>query len=215
MARPKTVIGSGNSKSGDAQYLDEEARSILYEGANISQLARLFEMDVEKTKQRMHTAIPIGMRGRVNIYNIADAAQRLVKPTYAIEPIIRRMNHADLPPALTKEFWAGQNSRMTYEKAAGNYWPTEDIIAVIANAFKVARTTLLLFGDTLELQTALTDEQRAILKQMIDGLLGELRANLVDEFRNKIAAARDEVAARDDAGSVSQAEDFEEDDHGL
>lgn len=164
---------------------DEVTSDLLATGeASMAQIAQLFRTDAKTLPKRLRRLQPIATRSGVKVYSIRDAAAYLVKPGYSIEQFIRQMHPNDMPVGLMKEFWAGQKSRQEYEIKAGNYWPTEQIIEALGEAFKNARMTILLFPETVEREAGVTDEQREILRRLSDGLIEELRANLVEKFSN-------------------------------
>jgi hypothetical protein len=53
---------------------------------------------------------------------------------------------------------------------------------VFTEAFKNLRQTILLFSDAVEAKDGLTEEQRATIESMADGLLDDLRRSLLEKF---------------------------------
>ena len=53
---------------------------------------------------------------------------------------------------------------------------------VISGAFKVLRLTILMFVDTVEQRTQLSDEQRRIVQELGDGLLASLERTVEEHF---------------------------------
>jgi hypothetical protein len=164
---------------------DEVTSELLASGeASMAQLAHLFRTDAKTLPRRLHGIRPTNVRSGVRVYDIREAASRLVKPGYSIEHYIRRMHHNELPVGLSKEFWAGQRSRQEFEIKQGDLWPTAKVVEFLAETLKDARMTILLFPETVERETGVTDAQRKTIRRLCDGLIDELRKTLVEKFEN-------------------------------
>lgn len=174
--------------------LDDESRAMIYEGLNLSELGRLFHMDHRVLVEKLHGVSPSGKRGSANTYKVHEVAPHLVKPIFDIESYIKRMNHADLPKMLTKEFWAGQRAKQEYLLKAGDLWPTEDVIKHVGELFKLVKMSVQLMSDAVERQVELTERQRAIIKAMCDGLLSDLRQAIIENFSEPVDVEEDEEA---------------------
>jgi len=164
--------------------MDDEGRSMLYDGCSLSQLGIIFKMDNREISRKIAGLSPSGERLGYPIYNLAEAAARLVPPQGNIEEAIKKMSPKDLPPAITKEYWAGQHARLKFEEDNGDLWRTADIVERLSEAFKTLRMNLLLMRDQVERQTLLTDKQREIIQTLIDGALNELADSLIAKFKN-------------------------------
>lgn len=200
---------------------DEVTSDLLTTGeATMSQIAQLFRTDAKTLPRRLRRLKPVATRSGVNVYSIRDAAGYLVKPGYSIEQYLRQMHPNELPVGLMKEFWAGQKSRQSYEMQAGDLWPTSQVVEALAEAFKQARMTVLLFPETVERETGITDPQRKVLRRLADSLIDDLREGLVEHFKNyepssgpqqlvlKSSDGMESVGDRDD---VLSTEDYTED----
>lgn len=193
----------GRPKAGEADA--------LYGGIPVTQVAELFRSDVKTVRRKIieGNVAPCGKRSGVDVYHVRDVAPWLVKPAYDIETYIRRMNHTDLPPLLSKEFWNGLRARQRYELDAGNLWPTDQVLSVFAEVAKDLRMNLLLISDAIERETALTDRQREIVKSRIDEALEKIRADLVSKYA---AEAERQAARLAEPGSGDRPEEDEDDD---
>lgn len=156
--------------------------------ATMAQLAQLFETDAKTLPKRLRGLRPSGTRNNTSTYKIREAASRIVKPGYAIEHYLRTMNHSELPPLLTKEYWNGQRARQIYEENAGDLWRTAQVVEAFADAFKTLRMSLLLTADTVEREIELSEAQRKIIKRNIDGAIDDLREKMIDRFKDYVAA---------------------------
>lgn len=162
----------------NATHQDEETKSMLYEGASIVQLSTLFRMDKKDIVKRLMGVAPCGKRGAYPIYNVKEAARSLVEPRYSIETYIEKMSHLDLPPLLRKEFWSAMRSRQLFEKESGDLWTTETIINHLSEVFKTLKTSILLMADAVERETELSERQRQIIQNLIDGALTDLHESI-------------------------------------
>lgn len=157
----------------EQKAFDKDTQAMLFEGASLSQLVQLFGQDIRKIKAKLHALTPVRMRSGHPIYSIKEAARYLVEPAWPIDEYIKRMNHADLPVLLKKEYWAGMRSRQIYEQAQGDLWPTDKVIEHIAEILKIISMSMKLTQDVVARETALTIEQRRIFTQIVDRTLSE------------------------------------------
>lgn len=174
------------SRANASNTLDEEGASILYKGANMSQLSVLFKVDDRVLKEKMYGIQPVGKRHNANIYDVAEVAGRMGKLTpEQVDAAMKRLNHADLPKQLSKEYWAGLRSRQEYMLKDGQLWPTDEVIRTLGEVFKLVKMSAMLCTDAVERQVELSDRQRNIIKQQMDGMLVDLNAKLVETFKKR------------------------------
>lgn len=164
---------------------DDQTRVMLFEGASISQLATLFGYDNRTVTKRIFGLKPSGKRQGHPVYAVREAAPYLVDPIGDIEAHIKKMNHRDLPPVLLKEFWNGQMARLKFEKEQGWHWPTDTVIEHYSKVFQVFRTRILLAVDLVEREAEMTDRQRNACKAVLDTLMSDVRAELIERFANE------------------------------
>lgn len=180
--------------------LTDKEHSLLYEGANLSELSTLFKVDHRILKEKMFGLNPVGKRYNAEIYDVAEVAARMGKLTEEqVDKAMRRLNHADLPKALTKEYWAGKRSKQEYELRAGDLWPTGMVVQEIGEMVKSLKMELDLLTDAIERTTEMSDRQREIAKQLIDGAKSNMLKRLQEKFETKkIAVIEAPVAVIDD-----------------
>lgn len=167
--------------------LNKADESLLYEGANLSQLSILFKCDHRVLKEKMHGVPSVGLRGGVPIYNVSEVASRMGKLTEEqVDKAIRRMNHADLPKALTKEFWAGLKSKQDYELRAGALWPTDRVVAEVGEMVKSIKMELDLTIDAIERQSEMTEKQRQLAQNIINGAKSNMLKRLQERFVDQV-----------------------------
>ena len=184
---------SSQTRGIGAKVQDAETKAMLFEGASLSQLSRLFGRDNRTTAAKLQGLSPVGMRAGSPIYSVKDAAPLLVPPAYDIDEFIQRMTVADLPMQLRKEFWAGMRSKQLYEKEAGELWPTEEVREMLAEVFKTMRMTLLLTRDSVARETELTKRQSEIVVRIIDGCLRDLNDAVRKRFTEDTTSAKPEA----------------------
>lgn len=183
--------------------LDNESAVAIYHGLSISQLCTIMEMDRRDIAEKLEKngIKPSGKNGGHPIYKLKDVMPALVKPMYDIETYLRQMHHNDLPKHLTKEFWAGLRSRQEYEIKAGDLWPTEKIISEVGELMKMLNMSLSLAADTVERQVELSEEQRLIIKNLIDGVKNDMVKSIQDKFSSKQVLHDGDEEASDEAVS--------------
>lgn len=169
-----------------AVSLDDQSAAILYEGANMSQLSILFKMDDRVLKQKMHGLQPCGHRGNAAIYDVAEVAARCGKLTAEqVDAAMKRLNHADLPKELSKEYWNGLRARQEYMAREKELWATEKVVEAVGDIFKLVKMSVLLASDSVERQVELSDRQREIIRQAMDGLLVDLNNRIRVRFKEE------------------------------
>lgn len=167
----------------DKQELD--LRNV-YKGVSVSWLANVFRMDHNTVKKKLAECPELGKgKGGSPVFDVALAAQYLVKPKVDIKTFVQSLRPADLPPYLQSEFWEAQNKRQKWEENAGDLWRTEKVVEVFGDAFKLMKETMNLWVDGLARKSGVTEEQRKVLTGEIDALQDELHKRLVDLKKTK------------------------------
>lgn len=158
------------------------------QGVTVSFLAQTFVLDPAKVK-RLLVNCPIKRtrkRGRTqtqHLYDLRTAASYLVEPKISVADVLAQIKREDLPPAINTAFWDAQLKRQKWEENAGLLWRTETIRGVIGGMFQTIKFTIQLWADTIERQTGLSEEQRAILNEMTDGLQSEMFESLLENAK--------------------------------
>lgn len=176
------------------QMTREEERflvDVAAKGATIPQLAKLFGMTAYRVTQKIGSAVPIGTRrGGGPVYLIKDVAPLLVAPQLdedKIVEVLQTMSPADLPKKLQKEFWSGLRERQRYEFDAGDLWRTSTVVEKVGALYKLVVVTARLTSDAVERQVELTDRQRQIVKDQLNGMLANLKHKIEETFgREKV-----------------------------
>lgn len=168
-----------------------EQELVMFEGASLHQLTKLFRMDRRTISEKIRNLAPSGKRNGSNIYLVHEVAPLLVKPKFDVEETIKRMHHHDLPKMLTKEFWAGQRSKQEFMLKAGDLWPTADVVKNVGELMKLVSMSAKLAVDSVERQTELTPRQRTIIRNLMDGMLKDLRQQVIRTFENREGGSGD------------------------
>lgn len=178
------MVARSNKEPGEGRADDPETSAVIYEGATMRQLALMFKMDPKVVMSKVSSLVPVGRRHGTPIYSIAEAAARLVRPSYEIERVIMNMNHSDLPPMLQNAFWSAQKTRASYEEMIGDLWRTSKVVRLISVLFNSVRMILLLLPDTIEREAGLTREQKQVVRRVVEGALVEGRKAIIKEFED-------------------------------
>lgn len=172
--------------NGSRVNLDAESRAIIYQGASVNQLAEMFKIKSPDIMRRLGDLLPVGTGRQGNpIYNVAEAAARLVPPVVTPEMIdryMRSVNHAHLPPMVSKFYWQGKRDREKYLQEANELWHTEDVVRVAGDVFQSLRLSIMLIPDVLRDEADLNDGQFQIVQKIVDEALEGTRARLVDDL---------------------------------
>lgn len=178
---------------------ERAGESILYEGANLSQMCALFKCDRRTLKARMHGILPVKNRGGYPIYDVSSVAERMGKMTEEqVDAAMQRLNHDALPKALTKEYWAGKRSRQAFERDAGDLWPTSQIVRDVGELVKTLNMELNLLIDGIERQVEMTERQRDIAKQLVNGAKDNMLKRVRDKFQPRPVEVRKPIVIEDD-----------------
>lgn len=182
-----------------ADALDQTSASILYEGANMSQLCILFKADDRVLKEKMHGINPVGKRTGVPIYAVHEVAARMGKLTVEqVDAAMKRLNHSDLPKLVSKEYWNGLRAKQAYELENGDLWRTTEVVHKVGEMVKTLKMELDLMSDGVEKQVELTSRQREIMLELIDGAKTSMLNALKEKFAPKVKKARPVVVEEED-----------------
>lgn len=172
------IGGADDLDTTDAGELDS---SNWNAGISLTGLAQIFKMAVPTVRKRLSNCPIKGRRRNVAVYDLYTAAQYLVPPKVDISAYIKGMSPSDLPPLLQSAYWDAMKKKQSWEKDAGLLWPTESVIEVFGETFKLIKNAVNLWSDDLEQKSTLTEQHRKDLQEMSDGLLKEVYDSLVTQ----------------------------------
>lgn len=187
-------------------------RAEIASGLPVTELAKLFRTNILNVRRKLAGVKPIGDRAGDPVYDICDAAQMLVKPNIDIAEYIKTMRPNDVPAALQKQFWDAQLGRQKFEENAGHLWRTEKVQLAMADLLKIVRQQLQLLADTVERETSLTPEQRAVINRIADDVQDSTYKKMVGHFSNY--TPEDERDPVFEHGPPAQHVDFGDEDDG-
>ena len=187
-----------------AGLLDVESRAMIYQGVSVPQLRAIFNLKDEDVMRRLGDLPPVGT-GRQNnpVYNLAQAAARIVRPRItpeAIDAYMRTANPANLPPMVSKHYWEGLRTRERYREEVDELWYTEDVMRLLSETFQTIRTTLVLLPDAMRGREDMTEAQFRFVQGVVDDTIEDLRVRLVDPVKPSRAEGR--TGAWEEAGAV-------------
>jgi hypothetical protein len=175
----------------------EAAPNTFYYGCTPTELSRLFRMPLQTVRDSIKDIPPAATRGGRQLWLVHEVAPKLIRHSESdAEEVDRilKLHHTDLPKMLSKEYWLGKTYKQKYDVAAGNLWPTEDVIKMAGDAFKTIRLSLQLMGDTVERNEALSEVQRRTIMDLVDTTLHDMREKLIHAFKNRRVPTLDEKA---------------------
>ena len=161
----------------DSGQPDLRTEQIL-KGVTATWFARVLNMDVNTVKARLKSVTPMGNSYRQAVYDLRTALPHLVDPVTDIETYLRNMDPKLLPTQLTPAFWQAEKARLATMTMAKKLWPTDTVLVGYAQIFRILRDDTKLWLDTLDEATPLSDQQRAVFGQMIDGMLDSIYKSL-------------------------------------
>lgn len=195
---------------------DWEDAGTFYSGVTVNYLCQAFNMAPITVKKKLaHCPIKFKSPGGLVKYDLPTAASYLVKPRFDIATYIRGMKPQDLPPILQAAYWDAQKKRQDWELNAGDLWPTEKVVAVLADTFKLIKTSVMLFSDSLEQEHGLNEAQRATLTSMADGLMDEVHNSLVRQQEMSRTPNQKATLLEMEASNASSTIEIEDDDEQI
>lgn len=182
-----------------------DIRTVL-NGVSISWLMQAFHMDRMTVKKRLKGLAYKRMeRNNQPVYDFVEACQCLVKPVLDITAFIKSLNVRELPPLLQREFWDARTKRQKYLENAGDLWRTSDVREAFADIFKLLKTAMQLWVDSLDRQVTLAPDQHALLVLAVDGLQSDIHKRILDLAKN--GSTRSQISEAEEEGMVEPDED--------
>ena len=178
----KRPVFAGEPSDKDESYI---INRMTHRGLLATQIEAILGADRKKTAAVLATKTPSGEKYGRPTYRLRDVAADIVKPNVDDEELarmIKTMHFSDLPMVLRKEFWAGQKSKQQYEVAAGDLWPTAKVIENVGEVYKMVVMAARLTSDAVERQVELSERQRAIIRDQMNGMLRNLEKVIRDRF---------------------------------
>lgn len=171
---------------GRRKYTAEE-REAIFRSCPVTTLAEVFRMKRQNVERRL-SGCPVAAidPDGLPLYEIAEAAKFLVRVKLTekqIHQTLVRMDPRDFPPMLNKMFWEAMITRRKSEEQVGDLWHSSDVVKVAADSFNAIRMSLLLLPDELTETAGLNEQQRVIVRDMIDNALESCENALITQLR--------------------------------
>lgn len=157
------------SKTGLTMEIDA-----INKGVTVTWLAQAFGISLRSAKEKLRKCPHSGVTKAGYLYDLREAAPYLVKPVMNVKEYLKSVRPEELPTKLQDKYWSALMRRIKYEERAGMLWRTEKVLFVLGEMFQTIKFSLQLWADNLERATGITPEQRACLRDMVDGLQDEI-----------------------------------------
>lgn len=165
---------------------EEPSFTSIFGGVSINQLRTIFRISDMEIKRRLGDLEPVGKGRQGNpVYDLAEAAAKIVRPQLtpeAIDRYMRTVNHANLPPLVSKNYWDGLRSRERYREQTDELWETEDVVRLLSSVFQTIRATLVLLPDTMRAREDMTEAQFRFVTRIVDDAIEDILARLITEL---------------------------------
>lgn len=163
-------------------------------------LATVFQMDPATVTKRLLTCPPLGRAGgQREMYDFREAVAYLIPPKMDLGEYIESLDPNDMPNHINKVYWEARRIRLKFMLEAGDAWATDDVLDVLSAVNMKIKDRTQLWTETLREVGGLNDDQYRRLTEMVDALLGDLHADLVDIPKQRQTLS---LAKRDDGAEV-------------
>lgn len=171
-------------------------------GVTIPWLVQAFSIPRNRV-ERMLTGCPVErlQKNGGKIYDFATAAAYLVKPRVNIREYLESLEPKDMPERLRSEYWRARMLEQKARKEAGTLWRDEDVQEAFGEIFKLIKDTAILWTDTLDETTGLTDEQVGIVDNLVHQMLSQIGDTVANYARTKRTASQ--LAELDEGDDVA------------
>jgi hypothetical protein len=158
----------------------------LDRGITTTWLCQAFTLPRKRVEQLM-VKCPVLRIGQNNarIYDFRVAMGFMVKPRMNLKTYLEGLEPKDLPEQLRSEFWGARLKEQKARQIAGDLWLSSDVVASYGELFKLIKSTMMLWPDSLQENTDLNNEQRDLLDDMVGDLLSQIGDVVLHYTENK------------------------------
>ena len=172
-------------------------------GVPVDWLRRAFHMSARTVERKIKGLKTVGVTAKgVPLYDLGEAAQRLVKPKMDLSEYLEDITVDDLPDKLKEAFWNAKLKEQRYLKNAGELWRTEAVIQLFGSTLKDTKERMRLIPELGEKSLGLTPEQadglRKIVSRVQEEIWNEIQ-NLESKTPSSVAELNKTYGAEDDA----------------
>ncbi len=154
-------------------------------GVTIDWLAANFHLPRSEVVQKLRNCPCVGRRTGFELYEVRKAAAYLVDPEFTPEQFPQMFKNGKIPFKYQEGFWNAKIKEMKFRVLAGELWPTESVMEVLADTFQLMSGKIKLWVDDLEEINELSEKQRKSLLEAVDDLTEDIRKGLVEKTENK------------------------------
>lgn len=148
-------------------------------GFTLVWLAKAFRTTRHRVQTQLADMRPKGKGGKAALYDLNDAAQRLVAVKIDADELLKRATTKDLPPRLQTEVWAALRQEKKFMQEAGDLWETNAVFEMLSECFGEVRSELRVHSEAVEREVGLTGEQRKLLTDLTHQTLNNLRDRML------------------------------------
>ena len=172
-------------------------------GVSVDWLRRVFRMSSRTVERKLTGLRTIAVTGKgVPLYDLAEAAQRLVKPKMDLNEYLSDITVDDLPDKLKEAFWNAKLKEQRYLKNAGELWRTEAVIQLFGSTLKDVKERMRLIPELGEKSLGLTPDQAEGLRKIVSRVQEEVWLqiqNLEPKTPSSVAEMNKIYGAEEDA----------------
>ena len=200
------ILGGGGEDSNPPAPEGRHFRSLkrafvhdLDRGVTVTWLMQAFTMPRKKVETLLATCPPqrVGANN-ARIYDFREAVPYLVKPKVNVKKYIESLDPKDLPEHLKNEYWSARIKEQKARLYARDLWRSEDVVTAMSDILKLIKDTAILWTDSIDETTGITDPQREVLDNLVRDLLGQVGDTVANYCSGR--------------NTPSQESDFDEDD---
>lgn len=161
-----------------------EQVQFVIEGVSKSVLGKIFGVNRSTVVDKLKGVAPDGNRGGYPIYKIPHVAPILMAVgSKTTEGGVDPNDPSTMLPDMRKDYWDAIAKEQKAKELLGDLWPTEKIIGMCGEAFKIIKLQIQLFEDTVNRQSELSIRQREVIVELADDLLNQVREKLVEDLQ--------------------------------
>lgn len=203
--RPRKVPSDASGQPHEADDVEIDLSSAkVYEllgGVSVQWLAKAFTMTRHNVEIRLRNLRPIDIGKHGNpLYSLPEAASYLVTPKFDMNEYLRSVKPEDMPEHLRNPYWQAKIRQQTWQRNAGQLWPTEAVLERFSEVLLNIKTKIQQIPDTVERTCGLNIAQYKVVSAATDGILDEIHSELLkmaSEKRTPSQLVAEEVQEED------------------
>ncbi|ERP95686.1 hypothetical protein Q669_29375 [Labrenzia sp. C1B10] len=184
----------------------------VVQGVSVPYLMRAFRMGRTTIEKKLRDLEPT-RRGQHNtpLYDLREAAARLVNPKAALQDLLLTMKPDDMPEKLRESYWNAKLKQQRFEEKAADLWRTDKVIEVFSEVLQLMRTKLQLLPEEVERALGIDYQQVTKVREIVD----DVQDSIYQEFMTFAQTGHTPNQLGEDqfagAGDTFEEDDFEDD----